>query len=150
CGEDVDAAIDAGKDALLTMPPRHRLRPVYLSNLAMTYTARLDLQKDINGLDPVIDLETDDLDTAIDLLRKAEKITPRGHSYRPGLLANLAKSLTDRLTMTGEAEDFEAALNYANNAIAECPADRAERAQLHHIRANVLLNSAKGISEDIM
>jgi tetratricopeptide (TPR) repeat protein len=134
--EDRDAAIEAGTAALLAMPSRHPERRVCLSNLASVYLEHHRKQREI----------LPDLNKAIDLGREALQITPPGNGHRPSLLANLASALTDRFAVTSQVPDFHAAAEYANMAIAECPADRAEHAQLHYLRARVFLGAAKRLA----
>jgi hypothetical protein len=131
--EDRDAAIEAGTEALRDMPAWHPERRVCLSNLASAYSMRYRRQRNV----------LPDLNQAIDLLREALDITPPRNGHRPSLLANLASNLTDRFEVTLQASDFDAAVQYATKAIDECPADRAERAQLHYLRAKAFLSAAK-------
>ncbi|MGH7126143.1 MAG: hypothetical protein ACREFI_17335, partial [Stellaceae bacterium] len=131
--EDRDAAIEAGTEALRDVPAWHPERRVCLSNLASAYSMGYRRRQNV----------LPDLNQAIDLLREALDITPPGNGHRPGLLANLASTLTDRFEVASQAPDLDTAVRYATKAIDECPADQVERAQLHYLRARAFLAAGK-------
>ncbi|MFE7043126.1 CHAT domain-containing protein [Streptomyces atratus] len=137
---DLDEAIEAGAEAVRAVPIRHRLRPAYLSSLALTYGICFR-ERGQHRADS--DVTLDPLLQAIELLAEALDATPPGHRSRPGLLANLADALADRFEATSRWADHQAALTCVTEALKECPAERAERAQLLCLRARLLISGAE-------
>ena len=147
---DLDEAIDTGGQAVRAIPPRHTLRPAYLSNLALAHSSHfhelappLDLDGSFSMSADETDMLTYDIDTSIDLLREAVDAVPVGHRFRPGLLANLADALAARFSATSRWADHRAALTSVVDALEECPTGRPERAQLLYLRARLLLKGAQ-------
>ncbi|MFD4231090.1 hypothetical protein [Streptomyces sp. NPDC058545] len=147
---DLDEAIETGGQSVRAIPPRHTLRPAYLSNLALAHSSHfhelappLDLDGSFSMSADETDVLTYDIDTSIDLLREAVDTVPVGHRYRPGLLANLADALAARFSATSRWADHRAALTSVVDALEECPTGRPERAQLLYLRARLLLKGAE-------
>ncbi|MFF0290634.1 CHAT domain-containing protein [Streptomyces sp. NPDC005262] len=143
---DLAEAIETGGQAVRAIPPRHTLRPAYLSNLALAHSNQfhelaspLDLDGSYSMSADETDLLTYDIDMSISLLREAVDGVPVGHRFRPGLLANLADALAARFSATSRWADHRAALTSVADALEECPTGRPERAQLLHLRARLLL-----------
>ena len=98
-GADLDAAIDAGRQAVDLTPPGHPDRAAYLSNLGLALLTRFERAGD--GAD---------LDAAIDAGRQAVDPTPPGHPDLARYLSNLGSSLLTRFERAGDGADLDAAI----------------------------------------
>jgi protein involved in temperature-dependent protein secretion len=111
-GADLDAAIDAGRQAVAASPADHPGQAGRLSNLGAALGTRFEQTGD-----------RADLDAAIDLLRQAVAASPADHPGRAVMLYNLSNALQTRLEQTGDRADLDAAIDLLRQAVAASPAD---------------------------
>ena len=95
---DLDAAIEAGQQAVQATPADHPDRAGFLSNLGNALRARFERTG-----------ARADLDAAIQAGRQAVQATPADHPDRAGYLSNLGIALRTRFERTGAAGDRDAA-----------------------------------------
>ena len=114
---DLDAAIDAVKEATDVIPAHHPLRPWIFSQLGLAAKSRSDL----TGIEA-------DLDAAISALRIAVEITPPEEPDRSSRVSNLGTALLSRYELTGATAELDAAVGAFQAAVAAAPSDDPKRA----------------------
>ena len=114
---DLDAAIDAERQAADLTPPGHPNRAAILANLGNSLRIRFERAGD-----------DADLDAAIDAGRQAADLTPPGHPNRAMYLANLGASLRIRLERAGDDADLDAAIDAGRQAADLTPPGHPNRA----------------------
>ncbi|KAJ3530666.1 hypothetical protein NMY22_g8476 [Coprinellus aureogranulatus] len=73
----------------------------------------------VDRFERVGDLE--DIAKAISILQSAIKLTPEGHVFMPGLLANLGNAYIRRFERTGDLSDINEAISLQERAIERTP-----------------------------
>jgi MFS family permease len=116
---DLDAAVQAGRDAAAAAPPGHPDRAANLSNLALALQARSAL----TGSRP-------DLDAAVQAVRAAVDLTPQDGPNRARALSNLSSALRARFQRTGSTDDLDTALEASMAALATAPDDDPDHPRL--------------------
>ena len=107
---DLDEAIAHGREARELCSQGHPLRPMLLSDFAMSLWARSQQLGTI-----------EDLDEAIVLNREALSLCLQGHPGRPMALNNLAMCLGSRFQQSGGVVDLEEAIGLSREALQLCP-----------------------------
>jgi hypothetical protein len=116
---DLDAAVEAGQQAVEAAPPGHPNRVAILSNLSSALRARFERVGAVS-----------DLDAAITGYREALRIIPVDHPGRLAILSNLGDSLRVRFERIGSLEDLNAAVEAGRQALRATPADHPRRATI--------------------
>ncbi|MFD4913057.1 CHAT domain-containing protein [Streptomyces virginiae] len=114
---DLDAAIDAGREAVEATPTDHPDRAGLLSNLGYSLGARFA------RLGVVADL-----DAAIDAAREAADVTPTDHPNRAIYLSSVGSALRARFERWGTLADLDAAIDASREAVEATPTDDPNRA----------------------
>ena len=114
---DLDAAIDAGEQAVAAVPPGHPGRAGRLSDLQNSLRTRY--QHHGNSAD---------LDAAINAGEQAVAASPPGHPDRAMYLSNLAYSQFARFEQTQSTAYLDTAIGYGRQAVAAMPRDHPARA----------------------
>jgi len=114
---DLNAAVDAGRQAVAAAPADDPGRAGYLSDLGGTLQVRFERTGD-----------RADLDAAIDAGRKAVAATPISHPRHAGRLSDLGNALSIRFERTGDRADSDAAIDAGRKAVAATPAGHPSRA----------------------
>src|SRR5207247_131779 len=104
---DLDAAIDAGRQAVAATPADHPARAMHLSNLGLGLQVRFKRAGD-----------RADLDAAIDAGRQAVTATPADHPARAMYLSDLGAALRVRFERAGDRADLDAAVDAGRQAVA--------------------------------
>ena len=108
--DDLNEAIDVGREALSLCTPGYRYRSMSLSNLALSLSSRYEQLGRI-----------DDLNEAIVLNQEALSLRPPGHSDRLISFINLSKCLTLQYQLLGEIDDLNRAIVLDREALSICP-----------------------------
>jgi hypothetical protein len=126
---DLDAAIDAARQAADAMPAGHRDQAAVLSNLSNALRTRYTRGGDL-----------DDLDDAVTASQLAAETIPAGHTDQAGIATNLGLALRRRFERTGQRGDLDAAVTAAQRAADGTPAGHHQRGAVLSNLSNILLN----------
>ncbi len=107
---DLDAAIEAGQQAVSVTSAGHAALPRRLSNLSLALRARFERAGD-----------SADLDAALTAIRDAVAATPPGPPALPAILSNLGGALQTRFERAGDTADLDAAIEAGQQAVTLTP-----------------------------
>lgn len=115
--EDLDAAVEAGREAVDLSPERHSQRPGFQSNLAGALRLRFWRTGSLA-----------DLDEAVALYQTAAVALPRRHPATAMVLYNQGGALVARFEQTGRLADLDRAIDLAQRAVDVSAGDDPQRA----------------------
>ncbi|RPB14064.1 hypothetical protein P167DRAFT_520449 [Morchella conica CCBAS932] len=105
--EDLERAINLGREALDTTPKNHPYRPTLLNGLSSRIEIRFQANSDLK-----------DLEDSISLAREAAlREVPMGHIDRFNILNGLGISLSKRYSRSGDLSDLEQAILFSQEAV---------------------------------
>ena len=124
---DIDAAVNAARSALASVPETSALRPQILSTLGLT----LWLRYGVSGV-------VAEVDEGVRYCQEAADSCPPFDPARPGILANLANGLLRRFERLGQPADLDRGDVAIRAALKEAADDNGDRAVLFITLSNAL------------
>ncbi len=137
---DLDKAVEAGRDAVRAAYVDDPGRPAFLSNLAVALRARYEREG-----------TAADLDDAVNRLRDALATMRADHADRPACLSNLGMTLRTRFERTAAMTDLDAAVDHLREAMRSTPEGNPDRPGRLSNLANALATrfDRAGLPEDL-